>query len=147
MISYSIIIELLTAFIGTLGFALLFNLRGKKLIYASLGGMLAWMLYLSLNMLIHNEAIRYFIVAIISTSYSEILARTLKTPASTFSILVLVPLVPGGALYNTVTLGLSGNTDAFFPKLIYTLELAVALSLGIVITTALFKNIKIRKRA
>ena len=142
MISSRIIIELITAFLGTLGFSLLFNLRGKKLIYASLGGMLSWMLFLSLNLIFHNEAIRYLIVAIISTTYSEILARTLKTPASTFSILVLVPLVPGGALYNTVTLGLSGNTEDFLPKLIYTLELAVALSLGIVVTTAIFKNLK-----
>ncbi len=147
MISTKVIIELLTAFLGTLGFALLFNLRGKKLIYASLGGMLSWMLFLSLGPIFQNEALRYLIVAIISTAYSEILARTLKTPASTFSILVLVPLVPGGALYNTVTFALSGNTEAFIPKLIYTLELAVALSLGIVITTALFKNIKLHKKA
>ena len=35
------IVQLIAAWAGSLGFALLFNVRGRKLAYASLGGLLA----------------------------------------------------------------------------------------------------------
>lgn len=133
-------IQIVASFCGTLGFGFLFNIRGKKLIFAAIGGMLAWTMFLALGAFIESEVLRYFIVAICSTAYSEVLARILKTPATTFSIITLIPLVPGGALYYTTTFALGGNTELFIPKLIYTVELAVALSLGIVIVTAIFKH-------
>ena len=131
-----IAIQLLASCIGTLGFGVLFNVRGKKLLWATIGGFLTWGLFLLLAPVFPSEPIRYFIVSMVSTVYAEVLARCLKTPACTFCIVTLVPLVPGGALYRTTTLALSGQVDRFLPQLIYTLELAVALSLGIVVITA-----------
>ena len=139
------LIQVVTSFFGTLGFGFLFNIRGKKLLYASVGGMLSWLLFLLLQPLAPNEALRYLIVSICSTTYAEILARLLKTPATTFSIITLIPLVPGGALYQTTTAALDRNVEEFVPKLIYTIELAVALSLGIVIVTAIFRRIAHKK--
>ena len=133
-------IQVVTAFFGTLGFGFLFNIRGKKLLLAALGGMLSWLLFLALGFVIESEAVRYLIVAACSTTYAEVLARALKTPATTFSIITLIPLVPGGALYQTTTAALDRNAQLFIPKLVYTAELAVALSLGIVIVTAIFRR-------
>ena len=36
------LLQLAAAWVGSLGFAMLFNVRGKKLPLASLGGLLAW---------------------------------------------------------------------------------------------------------
>ncbi len=130
------LIQMIASFCGTLGFGYLFNIRGRKLWYAAAGGMGAWALFLTLGVVIESEALRYFIVSVCSTAYAEILARRLKTPATTFCIITLIPLVPGGALYYTTTAALSGNTALFVPRLINTVQLAVALSLGIVIVTA-----------
>ena len=133
---WSMLIEVLASFVGTLGFGYLFNIRGGKLVYAALGGMAAWALFLGLGFWIESEVLRYFIVSVCSTVYAEVLARRLKTPATTFCIITLIPLVPGGALYYTTTTALSGNLDLFIPRLTNTVQLAVALSLGIVIVTA-----------
>ncbi|MBP3381282.1 MAG: threonine/serine exporter family protein [Clostridia bacterium] len=133
---WSMLIEVLASFVGTLGFGYLFNIRGRKLVYAALGGMAAWALFLGLGFWIESEVLRYFIVSVCSTVYAEVLARRLKTPATTFCIITLIPLVPGGALYYTTTTALSGNLDLFIPRLTNTVQLAVALSLGIVIVTA-----------
>ena len=133
------LLQLFASCAGTLGFGVLFNIRGKKLLWATIGGVLAWGLFLLLGPLLPSEPIRYFIVSMCSTIYAEVLARYLKTPACTFCIVTLVPLVPGGALYRTTTLALSGQVERFLPQLIYTLELAVALSLGIVVITAATK--------
>jgi len=133
------IIEVLASLVGTLGFGYLFNIRGKKLWYAAVGGMAAWALFLALGFVMESEVLRYFIVSLCSTAYAEILARRLKTPATTFCIITLIPLVPGGALYYTTTTALGGELELFVPKLINTVELAVALSLGIVMVTAACK--------
>ena len=39
-------IQLLVSFTGSLGFAVLFNIHGKKLWFAALGGCLSWAVYL-----------------------------------------------------------------------------------------------------
>ncbi len=135
------VIEIAASFLGTLGFGIMYNMRGKKLFVGALGGMMAWSLFLALGLVLKDEAIRYFLVSIATTIYSEIMARKMKTPASTFCIVTLIPLVPGGALYYTTTYALRGNLNAFISKAVYTIELAVALSLGIVIVISVDKYV------
>ena len=48
------VIQLLTAFVAALGFSLVSGLRSRHLIFAALGGMFAWGLYLLLHALIPN---------------------------------------------------------------------------------------------
>ena len=141
-------IEIIASFIGTLGFGILFNIRGKKLWYAAIGGLLSWTIFLALGFVISGEPVRYLIVAIVTTMYSEMMARALKTPASTFCIITLIPLVPGGSLYYTMTYALRGNLNAFISKAVYTLQLTVALALGIVIVISIDKYLsyQIKKR-
>lgn len=126
------IIQIVTAFIGSLGFAILFNIRGVKLYIASLGGFLAWLLFVLLGYVsVNNEPIRYFIVAAAVSLYAEIMARVFRTPTTTFIITALIPLIPGSSLYYTMAYAFDSNMERFIEKGVYTLELAVALALGI----------------
>lgn len=135
------ILQIFTGFIGSLGFAILFNIRGKKLIASSIGGFLSWTMFVLLDFLISSEPIRYFLVSVIISVYAEIMARILKTPVTTFLLTSLIPLIPGGSFYNTMVSAFSGISEDFFDKAIYTLSLAIALALGIVITSAFTKII------
>lgn len=130
-------IQIITGFIGSLGFAMLFNIRGKKLLFAGLGGLFSWTLFVLLEPLLSSEPIRYFIVATCVSVYSEVLARLLKTPTTTFITTSLIPLIPGGSLYYTMKNAFEGNIETFISNGIITLKLAVALALGVVITTAM----------
>ena len=47
MNEFEILMQLVTAFLGSLGFALLFGLGTRHLFTSSLGGMLSWGLYLA----------------------------------------------------------------------------------------------------
>ena len=127
------LIELAAAAFGTLGFAIVFNVRGKMLFFATLGGLFSWTLFLFLGFLFENEVLRYFIVSMLTSVYGEVMARTLKTPTTVFSVVCLVPLVPGSGLYYTMTNAFAGNMDAFVGKATGTLYLAAALSFGVVI--------------
>lgn len=140
------LLQLLTSFIGTLGFGILFHIRGRKLWLAALGGLFAWTVFLALGYLIESEPVRYFIVSMLTTLYAEVLARLVKTPTTTFIIVSLIPLIPGSGLYYTMANALSGNSEGFMDKGIYTLELALALSLGIILVTSFVRRIKTAKK-
>ncbi len=133
------IIQILAGFVGAIGFAILFNIRGKKLIAAAVGGLLSWLLFVVLGTYIVSEPVRYFIVALIISAYAEIMARLLKSPTTTFITTSLIPLIPGGSLYYTMTHIFQGNMDTFLQKAIYTLQLTSALALGIIVSTAFAK--------
>ena len=129
------IFEVITGFVGALGFGILFNVRGKRLLAASLGGLFSWALFLLLGYLFPDEAVRYFIVSVAVSAYCEVMARVMKTPTTTFLMTALIPLIPGSGLYYTMTNAVSGNMEAFTGRGMTTLSLALALALGVVVTT------------
>lgn len=126
------IIQILAGMVGTTGFAVLYNIRGIRLCFAALGGLISWSGFLLLNLVIENQILCYFIVAVLISLYSEIMARLLKTPTTTFIIISLIPLIPGGSLYYTMTGAFSGSFEVFVTRAANTLGLAGALAAGII---------------
>ncbi len=129
-------VQVIMGFVGAAGFAFLFNIRGKRLLFASLGGLLSWLLFVLMGNFLADEALRYFLVAMILSAYAEVMARVLKTPTTTFVVTSIIPLVPGSALYYTMAHAFEGDMENFLSKAVYTLQLSCALALGIVVVTA-----------
>ena len=131
------LIQIAAGCLGTLGFSILFHIRGKKLVFSTLGGLISWAVFLGLEFLLPGEAVRYLITAAVITVYGEILARKEKTPTTTFLVPSVIPLIPGGALYYTMNYALNEQWSEFARQAFYTLELALALAVGIIaVTTA-----------
>lgn len=135
------ILQIITGGIGSLGFAVLFNVRGKKLIAATLGGFVSWAIFLLLRLAIPNEPVCYFLVSALISLYAEIMARRLKTPTTTFLMTSLIPLIPGGSLYYTMVYAFGGISQNFINQGVHTLQLAAALALGIITVTAVAKTL------
>ena len=74
---------------------------------------------------------------------AEVFARVIKTPTTTFLVPSLIPLIPGGSLYYTMNYALNEQWAAFAAKAFYTLELAVALALGIIAVTTLNRMLNV----
>lgn len=132
------LIQILMGMIGTLGFTFLYNIRGKKLLLAVLGAGLSWSFNLILTDSIPSEPMRYFLCAALVALYGEILARKLKTPATTFFIPTLIPHIPGGALYTTMRLALDKQWVACMEQAFYTFRLALALAMGLITVLSVF---------
>ena len=98
------IIQILAALVVTLAFGIVFNIRGKKLLVGMFGGMLAWSLFLLLGLAVESEVARYFLVSVAISVYSEIFARVLKTPTTTFYIVALISLLRFSAVSSTVSI-------------------------------------------
>lgn len=141
------LIQILMAYLGSLGFNILFHIRGRKLFWASLGGLISWAVFLALEPLLPGEAIRYFCAAAAVTIYGEILARAEKTPTTTFLVPSVIPLIPGGSLYYTMNYALNKQWAAFSHRGFYTLQLALSLAVGIIAVTTLTRLLTaMRKR-
>lgn len=141
-------VQILMGGLGTLGFNLLFHIRGKKLVLATLGGVISWAVFLALEPVHPGEALRYFVAAAAVTVYGEILARVEKTPTTTFLVPSIIPLIPGSALYYTMNYALNKQWSAFAQQAFYTLQLALSLAVGIIAVTTAVRLITVllRKR-
>ena len=84
------VIGLLTALLGSAGFALIFNVRKQLLPLAALGGVVC---------ATKSVFLQSFAASAATAVWSEVLARVKKTPAQQYLIIGLIPLVPGGTLY------------------------------------------------
>lgn len=93
------VLQIVMAGIGAMGFSVLFNIRGYKVVLCSIGGALAWSVYL---ICVENGMEIFtalFVAAIAAADSSELLARVVKAPVLLFLVPILIPLIPGSDLY------------------------------------------------
>ena len=133
------------AFIGTLSFCIIFNIKGRNLFFTSLGGGLSWFFYTYFTALGLSEITSLFLSSLILASYSEIMARLFKSPVTTFVICALIPLVPGSGMYYTMLASIQGNINKSLTLGLNTLSSAGALALGIVLISSLSRLINSAK--
>lgn len=134
-------IQLMAALLGSLGFAALFNIRGKKLIFATIGGFLSWATYLAAASINVNPYFCGFISTVLTTLYAEVMARMVKTPVTVFLVSATIPLIPGAALYRAMNCLMHRNYAGFSKEGTYTLLFAASMSAGITFTTVVFRMI------
>ncbi len=141
----SMIVQLVTAFFASYGFSMLFGLRRRFLLPAALGGLLCWGVYLGMDAIAHREFLSCLTAAAFAVIYAEVLARSLKTPATLFVVPAILPLVPGGSLYYTMENAVHGRMDAARSFGQQTLVAALAIAAGISFVVAL-REIQTRRQ-
>ncbi len=145
MIEY--FIQILTAGIASFGFAVLYNVKGKRLIVPFVGGILSWTLYLIL-MFLNNEVLQCLFTTMFLALYTEIVARVVKTPTTTFLVPNIIILIPGGSLYYAISYAIRSDWLNFILKGKETIFIAAAIAAGIMIVSSSIKIIyKIKKIA
>jgi uncharacterized membrane protein YjjB (DUF3815 family) len=128
----------LWSFFACAAFGLIYNMHGKTLLLASLGGSLGWFVYLLLNFT-NNDIFQFFVATIATAVYSEVMARVMKKPATEFQIVALLPMVPGGGIFYTMEYCVIGNNEMFLKTGLHTLGIAGALAMGILLVSSLFR--------
>lgn len=136
------VIQLIAAFLGSLGFAALFNIRGEKLIFASLGGFLAWAAYLGTACIDNNPYLCGFVASVMLTLYAECMARVHKTPVTVFLVSAAIPLIPGAGLYRAMNCLMKRDWSKFAEESAYTLLFAASMSAGITFTTIIYRMVR-----
>ena len=143
------ILQVIYAFIVSLGFGILFNVRNKNLFFAALGGAIGWFCYsITLN-LYSSEMLAIFLASISISIYAEIFSRVLKNPVTLFLICSLIPLVPGSGMYYTTFETVKGNYELSLIKGLDTLSYAGSIAVAVILTSTvanLLTNIFSKKR-
>lgn len=135
------IIQLVAATFGSLGFAALFNIRGEKLAVATVGGFLAWGIYLVCARFTENPYLCGFVSSVGLTIYAECMARLHKTPVTVFLVSAAVPLIPGAALYRAMNCVMKQDWAGVSKESSYTLLFAASMAAGITFTTIIFRMV------
>ena len=136
------LMEILAAGGGTLCFAIFYNMRGRRMFTAGLGGMLTWSVCLLMTGLTGSPFIAYFVSAMVASSVAEILARLFKTPTTTFVVPILIPLIPGGGLFYTMSAAVERDWATFASKGQETVFLFCMLAAGIMAVSSVRKLIE-----
>ena len=126
-----------SAFLACVGFALILNLHGKGIAIAAGGGALGWFVYSCLG----GDLLGAFWAAMVIGTYSEMMARLARCPATGYLLVALLPLVPGGGVYYSMSYCVSGQRDLFFQTLLTTFGMAATLAVGAMLASSLFRTI------
>lgn len=144
------LIMIVTSFIATAGFAVLFHIKREHILWAAIGGALTCSVYVGFDTLGVSLFLSNFIASICSVFYSGIMARVLKSPATIFVSACIIPLAPGGALFYTMNNLIMWNQEAFLENGTKTLQIALGIAAGIVVESAtvylIGKAVAARKR-
>ncbi len=144
--AYSMGAQCLFAFIGCVGFAILFNVHGPGGLLCALGGALAWAVYLIAQELSGSQITAYFWSALFSSLYSEIMARIRKYPAISYLVISIFPMIPGAGVYYTMNYAVQGQMEFFAQKGMFTAAIAGIMAVGILLGSTMFRMYSARHK-
>lgn len=134
----------LYAFVGCGAFCFIFEMRRWRFILTAAGiGMLAQVSYLLLSGF--STVSQLLLATIVTATLSEIFARVLKTPATVFLIIGIIPLVPGGGLYYTMESLVNGDMQMFTQYGMETVASAGAIAVGSSLVSAVTRLLAVRR--
>ena len=136
------IIMLITAALATLGFSILFYIHPRRLVVATLGGVLTTGIYLLGVRFIGGELFPNLLGALVGAGFSEIMGRLTKVPVPIYMVPCVIPLVPGGRLYYTMSALVSSDMEGFRANGFRTVEIALGIAVGIVLVSTIFSYIR-----
>lgn len=135
----------ISGFIGTFGFSLLFRSNKNRVVVSSLGGAITCIVFAFTSIYFDHELMQNLFPALVATAYSEVMARVTKAPATPILACSIIPLVPGGKLYYTTYYFVIGETEMFYESLIALLRIASGLAVGIILVSVIVHEINRHK--
>jgi len=131
-------IELIVlSFLASIGFAIVFQVRGKDLLLAGLGGAITRFFYIIFMAFIPYRILYAGLAAIVAAFYAEIVATKKKTPATVFLYPSIIPLIPGDLIYYTMGGLVLSDTATFTKNGIDCLLALVGIAVGFVVASTI----------
>lgn len=96
------IAQLITSFIASAAFGIIFNVPKNSLIQCGTVGMLGWLVYYYLVGKEINSIAATLAAAFLVAVISQYFAKRYKTPITIFNVSGIIPLVPGGLSYDAM---------------------------------------------
>ena len=130
------IIQFIVAMIATISFAILFSAPKQELLFCGLSGAIGWLFYFIIVGAGLSPVFGSLIGTLILTLFSRTMAVIRRCPATMFLLTGIFPLVPGAGIYYTVYALINEENQAFSSNGLQTLEIALAITFGIIFGVA-----------
>lgn len=133
ILNHSVPIQLISCTIACTGFALWFKIRGRQVLYSSVGAFFTWGIYVLVYELRPSNFLATLMAAIFVAAYAFIMSRINKAPSTIFLTASVFPLIPGPNLYYMMYGCLSRNVELAFSETIVLLSTCLAIAFGFII--------------
>lgn len=130
------------AFISCLGFGVLFNVQKRTLLLAAVNGAIGWTILLSLDIPQVSYIFANLLSALVVGLLAELFAVIQKTPATSFIVIGIIPLVPGFRVYRSMLFFVRGNLDKGISEGVHSCFMAIAIAVGIILSTSIVRMIR-----
>ena len=139
------VIQLVAAFVGTVGFSALFGAPRRYYLYCGLAGMAGWAVYLLVAMS-HSVVGAAFFAALAVAAISHIMAKICRCPVTVFLICGIIPLVPGGGIFWTAYYIVTEQLRMAAETGFVALKVTIAIAGGIILASGIINKLFIRKK-
>jgi len=126
--------QLITSFIASAAFGILFNVPGRTLWQCGIVGMIGWLMYVSFLKIPLDAITATLIAAFTVTLLSQFFARKYKMPIIVFNVSGVIPLVPGGLAYDAMRNVVENHYDIAVQLAAKAFMLSGAIAIGLVIS-------------
>ncbi|PLR80904.1 hypothetical protein CVD25_19585 [Bacillus canaveralius] len=136
------IVQLITSFIASAAFGIIFNIPGRSLLQCGFVGMLGWVVYIWLSEDYFDIALATVIASVVIGIISQIFARIYKTPIIVFSVAGIIPLVPGGLAYDAMRNFVENDYNSALQLAAKAFLFSGAIAIGLVISEVINQMIR-----
>lgn len=135
------VLQVVSAFIGVVAVAVLFQVPKKHLVLAGVTGASGWLVELVMEEVLKSAVFSSFLAALLVALLAQIFARVSKAPVTLYLVTGILPLVPGVGMYRTVYYLLQSNRELTAYYFSYTLQVAGMIALAIFVVDSFFKRL------
>lgn len=127
------------AFFASGAFAYFYYSLRRDIVFSALFGAIGWIVYLVLSALSVGPAAGSFAGALAVGLCSEFVSRLFGKPATVYIVPGIIPLVPGGGMYETMLFSVWGNRAAASAAGFSTLSAAFAIAVALALVSSFFR--------
>ncbi|MFC4802754.1 threonine/serine exporter family protein [Neobacillus sp. GCM10023253] len=137
-----ILAQVITSFIATGAFGILFNAPRNTLVKCGLIGAGGWLVYYLVEGYYDDPVLGTLLATVFIAVLSQELAKLYKTPVIIFSVAGIIPLVPGGLAYNAMRNFVEENYNTALGSAAQVLMLAGTIAFGLVFSEVINQVIR-----
>ena len=141
ILNNSIPIQLISCTIACTGFAWWFKIKGRQVLYTSVGAFFTWAIYLVVFELEPSNFLATLLASIFVAFYAFIMSRINKAPSTIFLTASVFPLIPGPNLYYMMYGCVSRDMEMAFSETVVLLATCLAIAFGFIIVDVASRGI------
>lgn len=141
----NLILHFLLSYIAGIGFCLLFSVRKRNIPLAALGSATSWMLFQYLQSMGMSSVFATLLSGLVLGIMTELFAIWLKSPATNFVIIGIIPLVPGLKVYQGMLFLINNELMKGISTILEAMFIAVAIGVSILVSSSVARIFRLRK--